>query len=68
LDWRLGALSLVPLVIGMMFMKTTMKSYGTNYAESVKINQGMNSAVVEYINGIEVIKTFNQNKLSSIKF
>ena len=68
LDWRLGALSLVPLVIGMMFMKTTMKSYGTNYAESVKINQGMNSAVVEYINGIEVIKTFNQNEKSYKKY
>ncbi|WP_253685152.1 MULTISPECIES: ABC transporter ATP-binding protein [unclassified Treponema] len=68
LDWRLGLLSLVPLVIGMMFMKTTMKSYGTNYAESVKINQGMNSAVVEYINGIEVIKTFNQNEKSYKKY
>lgn len=68
LDWRLGLLSFVPLVIGMMFMKTTMKSYGTNYAESVKINQGMNSAVVEYINGIEVIKTFNQNEKSYKKY
>lgn len=68
LDWRLGLISLIPLVIGMFFMKAVMKSYGKKYEQSVKINQEMNNAVVEYINGIEVIKTFNQSEKSYKKY
>lgn len=68
LDWRLALVSLIPLLIGMFCMKSVMATYGKNYQKSVEINQGMNNAVVEYINGIEVIKTFNQSDASYKKY
>ena len=68
LDWRLALVSLIPLLVGMLCMKSVMATYGKNYQKSVEINQGMNNAVVEYINGIEVIKTFNQSDASYKKY
>ena len=65
LDWRLGILSLLPFIIGMGVMKSVMnKEYTKNYKESVLLGQKMNSALVEYIGGIEVIKAFNQGTFS----
>ncbi|KEH97121.1 ABC transporter ATP-binding protein [Clostridium massiliodielmoense] len=69
LDWRLAILSLLPIVIGIVSMKSVMNTrYQERYAQSVKIGQSMNNAIVEYINGIEVIKTFNQSKNSYKKY
>ena len=68
LDWRMALLSLVSIPMGMIFMGFVMKNYATQYEGSVRINRDMNSAIVEYINGIEVIKTFNQDKKSYAKY
>lgn len=69
LDWRLALISLIPLVIGIICLMSMMnKSYQEQYAKSVKIGQDMNNAIVEYINGIEVIKTFNQSDKSYKKY
>ena len=69
LDWRLALLSLLPLVGGMSVMMSVMnKDYKKNFQKSVSIGQGMNNAIVEYINGIEVIKTFNQSENSYKKY
>ena len=53
---------------GMAFMMVVMKNYGAQYEGSVKVTQQMNSTIVEYIGGIEVIKAFNQGKNSYAKF
>lgn len=68
LDWRMALLSLVSIPVGMAFMMTVMKNYGKQYEGSVKVTQAMNSTIVEYIGGIEVIKAFNQGKNSYAKF
>lgn len=69
LDWRLALLSLVPFAIGMSIMMGTMNEhYKEMYAKSVKIGQKMNNSIVEYIGGIEVIKTFNQSENSYKKY
>lgn len=69
LDWRLMLLSLIPLVIGFGAMATIMnKSYQLSYKKSVEIGQKMNNSVVEYINGVEVIKAFNQSDSSYEKY
>ncbi|RDY33046.1 ABC transporter ATP-binding protein [Lachnotalea glycerini] len=62
IDWRLALLSIATLPIGMIFMMTTMKSYPVKYQESVQIGKKMNDSIVEYINGIEVIKAYNQGQ------
>ncbi|MGL5440725.1 MAG: ABC transporter ATP-binding protein [Filifactoraceae bacterium] len=68
LDWRMALLSLGSVPLGMFFMVFVMKNYPVQYEGSVKVSREMNSAIVEYINGIEVIKTFNQDKKSYAKY
>ncbi|MDU2220178.1 ABC transporter ATP-binding protein [Finegoldia magna] len=69
LDWRLALLSLIPFVVGMWIMKSVMNEhYKEMFKKSVSIGQNMNNSVVEYINGIEVIKTFNQSENSYKKY
>lgn len=68
IDWRLAILSLVSIPVGMMFMGLIMKDYASDYTKSVEVNTNMNKSIVEYINGIEVIKTFNQGENSYSKY
>ena len=68
LDWRIALLSLVSIPVGMAFMMAVMANYGKQYEGSVKTTQAMNSAIVEYIGGIEVIKASNQGKQSYARF
>lgn len=68
LDWRMALISLITIPVGMAFMATILKTYPQQYEGSIKINQQMNNAVVEYVNGIEVIKAFNQSAASYGKY
>ena len=69
LDWRLTLLSLIPFVVGMSIMMSVMNAhYKEMFGKSVAIGQHMNNSIVEYINGIEVIKTFNQSESSYKKY
>ena len=45
-----------------------LAGFGKQYEGSVRTTQAMNSAIVEYIGGIEVIKAFNQGKQSYARF
>lgn len=67
-DWRMALISLITIPVGMSFYLTILKNYPEQYAGSVKITQRMNNAVVEYVNGIEVIKAFNQSAASYGKY
>ena len=64
LDWRLALLSLVVFPVAFFFMMTVMGGYGKDYEGAVKATTEMSSTIIEYINGIEVIKAFNQGKKS----
>ena len=64
LDWRLALLSLVVFPVAFFFMMTVMGGYGKDYAGAVQATNEMSSTIIEYINGIEVIKAFNQGKKS----
>ena len=64
LDWRLALLSLVVFPVAFFFMMTVMGGYGKDYAGAVQATTEMSSTLIEYINGIEVIKAFNQGKNS----
>lgn len=68
LDWRMALLSLVSIPVGMFFMSLIMKGYAEDYSKSVATNTEMNKTIVEYVGGIEVIKTFNQGEKSYGKF
>ena len=64
LDWRLALLSLVVFPGAFFFMMTVMGGYGKDYAGAVQATNEMSSTLIEYINGIEVIKAFNQGEKS----
>lgn len=64
LDWRLALLSLAVFPIAFFFMMRVMGGYGKDYAGAVQATNEMSSSIIEYINGIEVIKAFNQGSRS----
>lgn len=68
LDWRVTLLSLIPLGVGILFMIPPMKRAKVKFPQAVKIGQRMNNIIVEYINGIEVIRAFNQRNKSYTKY
>lgn len=45
-----------------------MKDYDKKFAGQIAAGKSMNQAVVEYVGGIEVIKTFNQAESSYEKY
>lgn len=68
LDWRMALVSLITIPLGMCFMSGVMKTYPKQYGASVQTSTRMNNAVVEYVNGIEVIKAFKQSSNSYQKY
>lgn len=68
LDWRMALVSLISIPVGMGFAMAVMGSYAKDYEGAVKVTKEMNETIVEYIGGIEVIKTFNQGKKSYARF
>jgi len=67
-DWRMGLVCLISVPVGMTFFLAIASSYGEDYRQSVEITQDMNSSIVEYVHGIEVIKAYNQGQSSYRKF
>lgn len=68
LDWRMALASLVTVPAAMIPMMAGMKTYNKNYAAYMKSNDHVNSVIVEYVEGIEVVKAFNQTTASYEKF
>lgn len=68
LNWRMGIVSLITLPFGCLCMKGMSRNYPERFAELVKKGRKMNTTVIEYVNGIEVIKTFNQSADSYRKY
>lgn len=68
-DWRLGLLSLVPVVLGFLIM---MKMTGKGMQEKMKEYQNalsdMSNEAVEYVRGVPVVKTFGQTIFSFKRF
>lgn len=68
LDWRMALVSLITLPIGFIAYMGMMKDYQTKYTAVTEAGKHMSATVVEYINGIDVIKAFNQSAHSYQKF
>lgn len=68
-DWRLGLLSLAPVVLGFVIMATMT---GKRMAEKMKQYQdaldSMSNEAVEYVRGVPVVKTFGQTVFSFKRF
>lgn len=68
-DWRLGLLSLLSVVIGlviqMRMMATSSSTFMKTYQNSL---EDMNNEAVEYVRGISVVKVFGQTVHSFKRF
>ena len=68
-DWRLGVMSLLPVLLGFIIMASMT---GQKMAEKMKEYQNsldsMANEAVEYVRGIPVVKTFGQTVFSFKKF
>ena len=68
-DWRLGLLSLIPVVLGFLIM---MKMTGAGMEQKMKEYQNaladMSNEAVEYVRGVPVVKTFGQTIFSFKRF
>ncbi|MBR6256332.1 MAG: ABC transporter ATP-binding protein [Lachnospiraceae bacterium] len=67
-NWRLGLLSLVPLVVGMFAMGMMMKSGMEKMNDYYESAARMNNTIIEYVNGMEVVKVFNKDGDSYKRF
>lgn len=68
IDWRLGLAVLIAPVLAMIPMVFLMRNYNGQYAAYVNANNHVNNIMIEYIEGIEVVKAFNQSTGSYEKF
>ncbi len=67
-DWRLALASLVTFPLSVVCMALTFKISGKNFDEYDRKGSYMNSVVVEYVEGIEVIKAFGRSGVSYEKY
>ena len=68
LDFRVALGSLLSLPIGFMFMLLTFAISGKSMKKYMESNVRMNSVIVEYIEGIEVIRAFGKAGSSYKKY
>lgn len=64
LDWRMGLASLITVPIGALFFAAMMSGYTSRMENYMYSANEMNSSLVEYVNGIQVIKAFNRSSSS----
>ncbi|MGI6499961.1 MAG: ABC transporter ATP-binding protein [Anaerostipes sp.] len=67
-DWKLALLSLVTLPFGMLAMGIMFGIGGKQMDAYYGSAQKMNNTIIEYINGMEVVKVFNRDGESYKKF
>ena len=68
-DWRLGICCLVPMGLGVVFLKQMMGGDNATFMSSyMTALETMNKEAVEYIRGIPVVKVFQQTVFSFQNF
>lgn len=68
IDWRIALCSLVTFPASLLCMALTFKISGKNFETYDKSMSHMNSTIVEYVEGIEVIKAFGKAGVSYEKY
>ena len=68
IDWRLALASLVTFPLSLLCMGLTFQISGKNFTKYDQSANYMNSTIVEYIEGIQVIKAFGRAGVSYEKY
>jgi len=68
IDFRLALAALITIPLSMIPYGMMLGGYNKTYKKYMEANENMNSVVVEYVEGIEVVKAFNQSTSSYEKY
>lgn len=68
IDWRMALAALASAIIGNIVYYGMMLGRSEMMMEYMSSNANMNATIVEYVNGMEVIKVFNQTASSMGRF
>lgn len=68
MDWRIGVANLLTIPLGLLFFFMMMRGYEEKSKRYQEASKAMNTIMVEYVNGIKVIKAFNKSASSFGKF
>lgn len=68
LDWKIALAALVCVPVGAVVYGIMMKNYSSQYDKYMKASNHVNSVIIEYTEGIQVIKAFNQSTGSYQKY
>ena len=68
LDWRLGLLGLLPLVVGVGCFARAMAGAGRQMAEYGQAQARITAAAVEFASGIAVVKAFGRGRSAHARF
>lgn len=64
IDWRMGLAGIATIPLGVLFYLGMMRGYREKMARYIASEQAMNATLVEYVNGIQVIKAFGRSASS----
>lgn len=68
IDWRMALAALLTVPIALIAYAFVLRTFSQKYDAYMNANDHVNSVIVEYVEGIQVIKTFNQSASSYEKF
>ncbi len=68
-NWQVGLISLIPVVLGVLVFATMMTRQGKKFMDLYFTSlEEMSNEAVEYVRGIPVVKTFGQTVFSFTRF
>ena len=68
IDWRVALSMVVWILLGFSVTMGMMRGYAQKFRGQLQASKSMNQAIVEFVNGIEVIKNFGRTKESYRKY
>ncbi|NWL89087.1 multidrug ABC transporter permease [Paenibacillus sp. 79R4] len=68
IDWRMALAALLTVPIAAVAYAFVMRTFNKQYADYMESSNRVNGVIVEYIEGIEVIKAFNRSAASYEKY
>ncbi|QZY55923.1 ABC transporter ATP-binding protein [Crassaminicella profunda] len=68
INWRMAFAAIITVPIAAVIYGRGMKNFNKQYADYMEASNYVNGVIVEYVEGIEVIKAFNQSTSSYERF
>ncbi|AFZ29082.1 Xenobiotic-transporting ATPase [Gloeocapsa sp. PCC 7428] len=67
-DWRLGLVTLAVLPVGMIFIRLALRDYAEQRDAYDCANEQINSVIIEFVQGMQVVRTFDDGSSSFARF